>query len=142
MSNGTIDSYCTCGSINCYDYKIRSYVFEKTANTFCDKSADDIRKHLKDNKNKAVLLGQYFGHMVNTITNWFNPDLVIFTGKIYKSMDLILNYIDSVRDESQLKFNRNDCQILSSYYGSLSPAIGAAIYAYHKKYDLELSWDY
>lgn len=142
ISDGNIDICCTCGSNDCYDYKIRSYVFEETADRFCDKSADEIQKYLEGNKDKAILLGQYFGHMVNTITNWFNPDLVIFTGKIYKSMNLILNHIDSVRDESPLKFNRNDCTILTSHYGSLSPAIGAAIYAYHRKYGLDLSWNY
>ena len=97
---------------------------------------------LSQNTSKAKLLGQYYGNMVNEITNWFNPDLIIFTGKIYKSMTAISNYIDAVRDENPLKYNRNDCEIISSSYGSLSPAIGAAIYAYHKKYELDLSWNY
>ena len=105
-------------------------------------SADDIKKWLSENINEAQLLGKYLGNMVNTITSWLDVDLVIFTGKIYKSMDILMNYIDQVRDESPLKFNRNDCEILTSHYGSSSPAIGAAIYAYHKKYDLELSWNY
>lgn len=142
LEKGLIDASCTCGSVDCYDYKIRSYVFEETAEKFCDKSADQMQEYLSQNTSKAKLLGQYYGNMVNQITNWFNPDLIIFTGKIYKSMAAISNYIDAVRDENPLKYNRNDCEILSSSYGSLSPAIGAAIYAYHKKYELDLSWNY
>lgn len=137
-----IDVCCTCGCNDCYDYKIRSYVFEKTTQEFCNMSADEIRTYLLNNPEKARLLGKYLGNMINTITNWLNIDLVIFTGKIYKSMESLLNDIDSVRDENPLKFNRNDCKICTSKQGSLAPAIGAAIYAFYKKYDLELSWNY
>jgi len=137
-----IDKQCTCGCDDCYDYKIRSYVFEKKVEDFCDMSSDEIRKYLEENPSKAKLLGKYWGNMINTMTSWLDVDIIIFTGKIYKSMDLLLNHIDSIRDESPLKFNRNDCTILTSSYGSLAPAIGAAIYAYHKKYDLDLSWNY
>lgn len=142
VKEGIINSCCTCGCNDCYDYKIRSYVFEKTAQEFYNMSADQIREYLINNPSKAKLLGKYFGNMINTITGWLDIDLVIFTGKIYKSMDLLLNDIDAIRDESPLKFNRNDCKIYISTYGSLSPAVGAAIYAFHKKYDLELSWNY
>lgn len=141
VAHGIVDKYCTCRCNDCYDYKIRSYVFEKTAEKFCDMSAEEIREYLKTNPSKAVLLGRYLGSMVNTLTSWLNIDLIIFTGKLYKSMDLLLNHIEAVRDESPLKFNRNDCKIITSAYGSLSPSIGAAIYAYHKKYDLNLSWN-
>lgn len=142
ISEGKIDGCCTCKCKDCYDYKIRSYVFEKTANEFYDMSADKIREYLIANPIKAKILGEYFGNIINNISNWLDIDLIIFTGKIYKSMDLLLNHIDSIRDENSLKFNRNDCSICVSDYGSLAPSIGAAIYAYHKKYDLELSWNY
>lgn len=142
ISEGKIDKHCTCGCDDCYDYKIRSYVFEKTASKFYDMSSDEMLDYLKNNPHKAKLLGEYYGNMINTLTSWLNVDLVIFTGKIYKSMSLLLNHIDVIRDESPLKFNRNDCVVLVSSYGSLSPTVGAAIYAFHKKYDLELSWNY
>lgn len=142
ISQGKVDKNCTCGSHDCYDYKIRSYVFEETADKFYDKSADDIRTYLDAKPQKAKLLGQYLGDMVNTITSFLDIDLVIFTGKIYKSMYLLLNHIDTIRDENPLKFNRNDCTILVSDYGSLSPSIGAAVYAYHQKYNLDFSWNY
>lgn len=142
ISRGVIDKECTCGSNDCYDYKIRSYVFKQTANKFYDMSADDIKNFLIENPENAKLLGKYYGNMINTIIGLLDIDLVIFTGKIYKSMNLILNHIDSTLDQSPLKFNRNDCKICTSEYGPMSSSIGAAIYAYHKKYNLELSWEY
>lgn len=141
-NKGEIDKLCTCGSDECYDYKIRSYVFQQTSKTFYDMSADDIKNFLIKHPENAELLGIYYGNMIITLIGLLNIDLVIFTGKIYKSMDLLLNYIDSVLDQSPLKFNRNDCKICTSEYGSMSSSIGAAIYAYHKKYNLELSWEY
>lgn len=142
IDKGIIDAECTCGCNDCYDYKIRSYVFEMTATKFCDMSSDEIRKYLEENPIKAKLFGKYLGNMINTLTSLFNVDLIIFTGKFYKSMDLLLNYIDAVRDESPLRYSRNDCKICTSIYGSLAPSIGAAIYSYHKKYNLEMSWEY
>lgn len=142
MESGQIDKCCTCGCDDCYDYKIRTYVFEKNMEAFCDMSSQKIFDHLDKNPMCAKLLGEYLGSIVNTITSWLDLDLIIFTGKIYKSMNLLLNHIDIVRDQSPLRFNRNDCTILVSDLGSRSPAIGAAIYAYHKKYELELSWNY
>jgi len=142
INKGVIDAECTCGCNDCYDYKIRSYVFEMTAAKFCDMSSDEIRRYLEANPVKARLFGKYLGNMINMLTSLLNVDLVIFTGKFYKSMDLLLNYIDAVRDESPLRYSRNDCKVCISTYGSLAPSIGAAIYSYHKKYDLELSWEY
>ena len=80
--------------------------------------------------------------MINTLTNILNIDLIIFTGKFYKTMDSLYNSIVSVQDQNQLKFSRNDCTLLTSVYGSLAPSVGAALYAYHKKYNIELRWDY
>ena len=105
-------------------------------------SADDIRDFLSCHSDKAELFGKYLGNLVNTLTNFLNIDLIIFTGKFYKSMDLLSNSIVSIQDENPLKFSRNDSTILTSPFGSLAPSIGAAIYSYHQKYDLELSWNY
>ena len=133
---------CTCGMADCYDHKIRSFVFEKTAEDFCDMSSSEIREYLNQNPEKAKLLGKYLGNMVNTLTSLLNIELVIFTGKFHHSMDLLINHIDATRDESSLKLSRTDCKIISSRYGSQAPSIGAAIYAYQKKYDLEMSFEY
>ena len=75
------------------------------------------------------------------LMNILNPDLIIFTGKFYKSMDLLWKYISKVRDENQLRFISNDCTMTSSDLGALSPTIGAAICAYHNLLDINIEWD-
>lgn len=139
-----IDKSCTCGNEDCYDYKIRSYVFGMSKDTFGQLSSNDIKKFLSADCNlkRRELLGKYMGNMINILTNILNIDLVVFTGKFYKTMDCLYNSIVCVQDQNQLKFSRNDCTLLTSVYGSLAPSVGAALYAYHKKYDIELRWDY
>lgn len=137
-----LDKTCTCGNEECFDYKIRTYVFGKNKDEFCDMSSETMKKYLEEHPDKAKLLGTYLGHMVNILTSLLDIDLIIFTGKFYKFMDLIYNDIVLVQDKNKLKYSRNDCALLTSGKGSLSPAIGAAIYAYHKGFGLDLSWDY
>ena len=141
---GILDKNCTCGNEDCYDYKMRTYVFETNKKLFSDFSADQICDYLKNEKNqdKAKLFGAYLGNMVNSLTSILNVDLIIFTGKFYKCMDSLYNSIVSVQDQNKLKYSRNDCTLLTSTYGSLAPSIGAAIYSYHRRFDLELAWDY
>lgn len=139
-----LDKSCTCGNEDCYDFKMRTYVFRMNKEAFSVFSADQIRDYLKDgdNQDKAELFGKYLGNMVNSLTNLLNIDLIIFTGKFYKCMDSLYNSIVSVQDQNKLKFSRNDCTLLTSTYGSLAPSVGAAIYSYHKRFDLELTWNY
>ncbi len=142
--NHKIDNTCTCGNNDCYDYKIRSYVFEMSKEVFSELSSNQIKEYLSDENHiqKAELFGEYLGSMINLLTNILNVDLVIFTGKFYKTMDYLYNSIVSVQDQNKVRFSRNDCTLLTSVYGSLAPSVGAALYAYHKKYDIELRWDY
>lgn len=137
-----LDRECTCGSKDCYEHRIRTDVFRKRHETFCDLSSSIIAEKLNNSPKRAEIFGSYLGHMINTCTNLLNLDLIIFTGKFYKSMDILFNHIVKVQDENHLKFSRNACSLIVSQLGPKAPAIGAAIYAYHMKYDLELSWEY
>lgn len=129
-----------------YDEKIRKYVFEEEfEGQFKEKSSDEIYRFLAQNKDNANLLGKYFGGIVNTITNLLNVEMIIFTGKIYKSFDLIADVISQEQGNRGVKLGRtgrDDCALVKSSLGSLSPAVGAAIYSYHKKCDIPLSWNY
>lgn len=140
--NDKIDLKCTCGGKNCYEHRIRTDVFQASHEEFCDFSSKDIKDILDESAEKASLFGSYLGHMINTITNLLNLDLIIFTGKFYKSMNILFNHIAKVQDENHLKFSRNACTLLVSQLGPKAPAIGAAIYSYHMKYNLDLSWEY
>ena len=129
-----------------YDEKIRKYVFElDEEDKFKDWSSKSIYKFLNKNRKNTLLLGKYLGGMVNTITNLLNVELIIFTGKIYRSFDLIADDISQEQGNRGVKLGRtgrDDCALVKSKLGSLSPTIGAAIYSYHKKCDIPLSWNY
>lgn len=138
------DMSCTCGNNDCYDYKIRAYVFGETKESFSNFSTDKIKSYLAEEKHKdrVELFGKYLGNIINSLTSILNVDLIIFTGKFHKCMDLLYNTIATVQDQNKMKFSRNDCKLITSSYGSLAPSMGAAIYAYHRMLDLELSWEY
>ena len=129
-----------------YDEKIRKYVFEMNPEeSFKHLTSSEILKYLEENEDKVTLLGKYLGGIVNTITNLLNVELIIFTGKIYKSFDLIANSISQEQDIRGVKLGRtgrDDCELVKSSLGSLSPAIGAAIFSYHKKCEIPLSWNH
>lgn len=134
------DPHCACGSSNCFDFKIRKNVFNEKAEDFKEYSSDKIKTFLESNPAKAALFGKYLGSIVNLLTTILDIDIIVFTGKLYKSMDLLYNSIAEIQDESTIKFSRNDCMLLTSKYGASAPAVGAAIYSYYKKYNLKLKW--
>jgi predicted NBD/HSP70 family sugar kinase len=131
---------CTCGSQSCFDYNIRTYVYGTNKENFAKKMPEDIRKFIEGKPVNAELLGVYLGAMVNIFTSLLNVDVVVFTGKISTSMDLLWNAIDRKRDANKLQYSKNCCKLLVSAYGILSPSVGAALYAYNKKYNLEIKW--
>ena len=136
---------CTCGSSVCIDHIIRSCVFDDLlpnfhSSDFRNMSSDDISSFLNDNPGRAECLGDVLGYIVKLLANVLNIDLVIFTGKLYKSEQVLKKYIQKTMDENNLEFNRNDCRIRTSKIGTLAPAIGAAIYSYYKKCNIELEW--
>ena len=149
-----------------YDKKIRKYVFEKSddddfrnmspsgmreylrkhpEDDFRNMSSSMMREYLQQHHEKAVLLGKYFGSLVKTIVNLLNVEAIVLTGKIYKSFDLISSTIDQEQNDREVELGRtvrDRCTIVKSVLGPLSPAIGAAIFSYHKKCEIPLSWNY
>lgn len=136
---------CSCGNPNCFDFKIRKYCFynikDFTKKEFKDCSASDISAFLESNPDNAALLGEYLGDIINTLTGLLDIDAIIFTGKIYKSMDKLLTPISRIQDQSKLRHSRNDCNIITSEIGSSAPSIGAALYSYKQKYNLPYKWE-
>lgn len=137
----SIDVACTCGKKDCYDYAIRTKVFLSSTKQMAENTSKTIENYLQENERARMILGFYFGNMVNMLTSMLNVDLIVFTGKIAQSMPLLFNDIVKVQDKNLLKFSRNDCAIVKSEYGALSPAIGSAIFSYYDKYNIECKWD-
>ena len=135
------NSKCVCNCIGCLDHIMRSVVFNKSKINFKDMNSNEIRNFLESNPEQAQFLGTLLGYITNMLAAILNINLVVFTGKLYKSTDLLYKYIEQTTDESNLKFNRGDCKIYTSDKGTLSPALGAAMYSYYKKYSSSLDWN-
>lgn len=145
MSKLNINEKCTCGSDSCIDHFIRSCAFADLphifqSSSFKHMSSYEIYSFLKDNPDRAQCLGIILGYISKLLANILNIDLVIFSGKLYKSEQVLKKYIQATMDENNLEFNRNDCKIRTSDIGTLAPAMGAAIYSYYKKCNIELDW--
>ncbi len=131
---------CTCGSSDCVDNIIRSFVFNDSPKDFKCMLSSDIELYLKDNPINAKYLAQTLGYIANLVSSILNVDLIIFTGKLYKSIDVIKKVLEETLDKNNSKYNRRDCRIHMSRIGTMAPSIGAAIYSYYRKSNLQLDW--
>lgn len=135
------ESNCTCGAIDCIDHIIRYFVFSGIETDFKKANSDDIYNYLSKNPNQAIRLGKILGYITNMFTKVLNVDLVIYTGKLYKSISLLEKAIQATLDDNRLRYNRADCKIHKSQIGTLAPAIGAAIYSYYQSFEIDLDWN-
>lgn len=136
-----IDDKCTCGGKNCLDYRIRADVFEETFENFKDWDSERIRKFFITNPDKKEIMGKYLGHLINLLNVILNPDLIIFTGKLYLAIDELWEAIQNKRNENNLKYAKNSCALVKSTLGPTAPAIGAAIGAYYDRFNSDAEWE-
>lgn len=135
-----IRSKCTCGAEGCIDHVLRSLAFSDCVPAFSDMNSKEIAKYLEENQDAAKCVGIILGNITNTIASILNIDVVVLSGKLYKSISLLHKYIEQALDENSLKFNRRDCKIHVSKIGTMAPAIGAAIYSYYKSCNIPVEW--
>ncbi len=131
---------CTCGGKNCLDHRLRTDVFETTFDDFRNWSSASIADYLKHNPESNLLMGQYLGYLINLLNNLLNPDLIIFTGKLYLAMDELWESIQRKRNENYLNYTKNNCALIKSQLGPTASAVGAAIGAYYDKFHCDVQW--
>lgn len=124
------DSYvCTCGSKACFEYYIR----------ILDSKLKNSPKEESEQAYKA--LGHIIGHMINSVVNLLNIDLVVCTGRLTKYYKDIERYINEQLVKNKLSYTRNCCTVQCSTTGKLAPAIGIAIESYYAYYNKEINWN-
>lgn len=136
-----VDTGCTCGGSNCLEYRIRSDVFEETFDNFKNWNSEKIRNFFITNSDKKEIMGKYLGHLINLLNIVLNPDLIIFTGKLYLAIDELWEAIQNKRNENNLKYAKNSCALVKSQLGPTAPAIGAAIGAFYDKFNCDVEWE-
>lgn len=139
--NTSANNVCTCGNVNCLDNRIRTDVFKASLEDFKNWDSNKIRTYFDGKSDEQDLMGKYLGFLINTINNLLNPDLIIFSGKLHKSMDLLWEAIQRKRNENPLKHTKSNCSLIKSSLGAAAPTVGAAITAYYDCFNVKPDWN-
>lgn len=126
------DPLCSCGGGNCLEHKIRSNVFGMKRDEFKKFSASELRTEFikrEDSNIRLQILAYYTNEAIKTITNILNLDLVILTGKLTQFKDELNAPLYSEKSSNLITYTNKDCSLVTSTYGALAPAAGAAILA-------------
>lgn len=121
---------CTCGGKNCLEHKIRTNVFEMTSKEFRSYSASELKAKFYEKKDAEIrlqILAYYINQAIKISTNILNLDLIILTGKITQFMDELGRYLYNEKANNPISYTNADCSLVTSTYGALAPAAGAAI---------------
>lgn len=141
ISSMEVDDKCTCGGENCLDHRIRVDVFGETFEKFKEWDSEKVQEYFIGHPEKKDIMGKYLGYLVNLLNNLLNPDLIIFTGKLYIAIDELWEAIQNKRNENNLQYVKNGCALIKSQLGPTAPAIGAAIGAYYDKFRADVEWE-
>lgn len=123
-SSEEIDETCSCGSKECLEYYIIRDVFNTTRKNFNAMKSSEIKNFSTKTENLKIL-GYYINWIVDTIIKFLNVDLIVFSGKMTSLLEELWSYITPSIGQSNIAVN--DCSMIVSNFGSLSPTIGAAI---------------
>lgn len=145
QNNGNIELTCSCGGLNCLEYKIRKYVFGSDFQKFSSLTATNLKKefdklNLEEKEKKLKLLAFYINQAAKTLVNTLNLDLIILTGKLTIFMDELSNYLYEEKSKNTIGYTNSDCSMVISNYGALAPSIGAAITSSFSEGDDIIVW--
>lgn len=134
---------CTCGGKNCLEHKIRTNVFEMTSKEFRSYSASELKAKFYEKKDAEIrlqILAYYINQAIKISTNILNLDLIILTGKLTQFMDELGRYLYNEKANNPISYTNADCSLVTSTYGALAPAAGAAILSAFRDGGEEIIW--
>lgn len=119
---------------------IRIYVFgEPDFDTYRRNSLEDLQKKLNHSSEARDRFAQAIGCTINTVANMFNPGLIILSGKLSVLAKACLDNIYSYQF-SALPYIFDSYKLQISEQGICAPAIGAAMYAFYARYNLDVEF--
>lgn len=146
IPNG-LDNACSCGGINCLEYKIRKNVFRKPIETFRTLTSQGLAEEFEGEdtsktqvEKRLKLLAFYLGQTIKTLTNILNLDLIIITGKFNCFRNKLEGYLYDEKTKNYISYTNSDCSFAYSEYGALAPSLGAAILSSFEDSDEEIIW--
>lgn len=136
----TSDKCCSCGNDKCLDFRIRNDVFEMTRSEFSSLSSQEINDYIIAHPKKADILAYYIGYISNFLINILNLDMIIFTGKFGTVINNMWPAIYRQINNNKLSYISNECKLVVSDLGVISPAKGVAICSYFDKIGEDVKW--
>lgn len=119
---------------------IRIYVFgESDFDTYRKMKLSQLREILNQSVEAQKHFSQALGYAINTVATLFNPSLIILSGKLSELASTCLDSIYSYQF-SALPYVFDSYKLQISEQGICSPAIGAAMYAFYARYDINVQF--
>jgi len=133
------DPICRCGQINCLENRINNDVFEQKVGRESDlktRNVDEICSMLENSAEKREVLSYYLSQAIYNIVQLTGVEDIVFTGRLSNIYECI---------SRELKFALLSKNITSGFlkkseFGEYSGAVGIAIEAYYKKFNIPLEW--
>lgn len=98
-----------------------------------------LREILNQSVEAQKHFSQALGYAINTVATLFNPSLIILSGKLSELASTCLDSIYSYQF-SALPYVFDSYKLQISEQGICSPAIGAAMYAFYARYDINVQF--
>ena len=125
---------CECGKINCLENSFREDVFGiDNIDDYLELLRDSakIKHYIKDHPYRYMLLKEYISRVVGSLINIYNPDLIIFSGRIIWEIPELKNELNTIKTKYAIGIPAGNCKVTLGSERIYSAAAGAAISSYH-----------
>ncbi len=132
---------CRCGQINCLENRINNDVFDQKPGKEGElktRNVNELCSILEQSDDKREILSDYLAQAIYNIVQLTGVEDIVFTGKL----SYIYPYISRELKSALLSKNITSGFLKNSEFGEYSGAVGIAIEAYYKKFNIPLEWRY
>lgn len=127
-------SSCECGKFACLENAFRRNVFDSyDLDNYLSKinNENELKEFDVIHPYRYRVLKEYIGYMVGLLINFFNPDLLIFSGRIIWEVTQLQNDLNTIRANSAIGIPASNCDMILGTKKIYSAAAGTAISSYH-----------
>lgn len=125
---------CECGKIACLESAFRRKVFDSyDLDDYLDKinNENELKNFAKIHPYRYRVLKEYVSYIIGLLINFFNPELIIFSGRIMREVVQLHNELNTLKANSAIGIPAYNCDIILGSQKIYSAAAGTAISSYH-----------
>ncbi|MBR3993735.1 MAG: ROK family protein [Clostridia bacterium] len=127
-------SPCECGKIACLESAFRRNVFDSyDLDNYLERinNQNELKNFNETHPYRYRVLKEYIGYMIGLLINFFNPDIIIFSGRIVWEISQLHNELNTIKANSAIGIPAQNCNIILGTQKIYSAAAGTAISSYH-----------